>query len=330
MERLWHFIVLVLRCRREHRRWPTWTMSFLLQLVPKQSNSFILSTHSTCQRHTESVGPHLCLSSRDGGRPSAIHRDANPVSPRHLPILYPLSLFPPIQHTPPYKLGQNVFPLPKQTQRRTVRPSAPPSTHLTPRQEGLAQRPPIRLRRAPRQDGPRRAGPQALGVSDSGEEEHHLGRWPLQGRAAVRRRSVSSALRAPLTQTEYPTKPPKCKFVPPLFHPNVYPSGTICLDILDEADNWKPAITVKEILLGIQTPARRAQPEQPRPGRGLPAVPQGPRAVRAQGARHRQGQPGAVRADVLSYSRLDARASEARRMSAGRDWVSASASKSRR
>jgi ubiquitin-conjugating enzyme E2 I len=59
--------------------------------------------------------------------------------------------------------------------------------------------------------------------------------------------------RAPLTQTEYPTKPPKCKFVPPLFHPNVYPSGTICLDILDEADNWKPAITVKEILLGIQT-----------------------------------------------------------------------------
>jgi ubiquitin-conjugating enzyme E2 I len=52
---------------------------------------------------------------------------------------------------------------------------------------------------------------------------------------------------------EYPTKPPKCKFVPPLFHPNVYPSGTICLDILDEAENWKPAITVKEILLGIQT-----------------------------------------------------------------------------
>ena len=24
---------------------------------------------------------------------------------------------------------------------------------------------------------------------------------------------------------EYPSKPPKCKFVPPLFHPNVYPSG---------------------------------------------------------------------------------------------------------
>ena len=29
---------------------------------------------------------------------------------------------------------------------------------------------------------------------------------------------------------EYPAKPPKCKFVPPLFHPNVPPSGAItCL-----------------------------------------------------------------------------------------------------
>jgi ubiquitin-conjugating enzyme E2 I len=38
----------------------------------------------------------------------------------------------------------------------------------------------------------------------------------------------------------------------------VYPSGTICLSILNEEteDNkpgWKPAITLKQILLGIQT-----------------------------------------------------------------------------
>ncbi|KAJ3343240.1 E2 SUMO-conjugating protein ubc9 [Gonapodya sp. JEL0774] len=51
---------------------------------------------------------------------------------------------------------------------------------------------------------------------------------------------------------EYPQKPPKCKFTPPLFHPNVYPSGTVCLSILDEATDWKPAITLKQILLGIQ------------------------------------------------------------------------------
>ncbi|QIW98296.1 hypothetical protein AMS68_003814 [Peltaster fructicola] len=51
---------------------------------------------------------------------------------------------------------------------------------------------------------------------------------------------------------EYPTKPPKCKFVPPLFHPNVYPSGTVCLSILNEDDGWKPAITIKQIMIGIQ------------------------------------------------------------------------------
>lgn len=45
-------------------------------------------------------------------------------------------------------------------------------------------------------------------------------------------------------------QPPKCKFVPPLYHPNVYPSGTICLSILNEDDGWRPAITVKQLLLG--------------------------------------------------------------------------------
>mmetsp|Transcript_2110 Transcript_2110/g.5239 ORF Transcript_2110/g.5239 Transcript_2110/m.5239 type:complete len:122 (-) Transcript_2110:246-611(-) len=51
---------------------------------------------------------------------------------------------------------------------------------------------------------------------------------------------------------EYPSKPPKCKFNPRIFHPNVYPSGTICLSILDENKGWKPSITVKQMLLGIQ------------------------------------------------------------------------------
>ncbi|GAB1300712.1 SUMO-conjugating enzyme UBC9 [Apodemus speciosus] len=44
----------------------------------------------------------------------------------------------------------------------------------------------------------------------------------------------------------------KGKFEPPLFHPNVYPSGTVCLSILEEDKDWRPAITIKQILLGIQ------------------------------------------------------------------------------
>ncbi|KAK3216435.1 hypothetical protein GRF29_8g3254506 [Pseudopithomyces chartarum] len=63
--------------------------------------------------------------------------------------------------------------------------------------------------------------------------------------------------------TKYPTKPPKCKFSPPLFHPNVYPSGTVCLSILNEEEGWKPAITIKEILLGIQSLLDEPNPESP-------------------------------------------------------------------
>jgi len=51
---------------------------------------------------------------------------------------------------------------------------------------------------------------------------------------------------------DYPTTPPKCVFEPPLFHPNVYPSGTVCLSLLDEDKDWCPNITIKQILMGIQ------------------------------------------------------------------------------
>mmetsp|Transcript_2802 Transcript_2802/g.8532 ORF Transcript_2802/g.8532 Transcript_2802/m.8532 type:complete len:158 (+) Transcript_2802:130-603(+) len=51
---------------------------------------------------------------------------------------------------------------------------------------------------------------------------------------------------------DYPSRPPRCKFKPPLFHPNVYPSGTVCLSILDAEKGWRPAITIKQILVGIQ------------------------------------------------------------------------------
>lgn len=32
----------------------------------------------------------------------------------------------------------------------------------------------------------------------------------------------------------------------PLFHPNVYPRGTVCLSILEEDKDWRPAITIKQ------------------------------------------------------------------------------------
>ena len=51
---------------------------------------------------------------------------------------------------------------------------------------------------------------------------------------------------------DYPSKPPKCQFDPVIFHPNVYPSGTVCLSLLNEEKDWKPSVTMKQLLLAIQ------------------------------------------------------------------------------
>ena len=41
------------------------------------------------------------------------------------------------------------------------------------------------------------------------------------------------------------------KFEPPIFHPNVYPSGTICLSLLDEEKDWRPAVTIKQVCVCV-------------------------------------------------------------------------------
>jgi len=73
----------------------------------------------------------------------------------------------------------------------------------------------------------------------------------IPGRAATLWEGGQYRLRMTF-KDDYPSTPPKCRFDPPLFHPNVYPSGTVCLSILDEEKDWRPSITVKQILLGIQ------------------------------------------------------------------------------
>jgi len=62
---------------------------------------------------------------------------------------------------------------------------------------------------------------------------------------------------------EYPSRPPKCKFPAGFFHPNIYPSGTVCLSILSEEEDWKPSITLKQILLGVQELLDTPNPNSP-------------------------------------------------------------------
>ncbi len=47
---------------------------------------------------------------------------------------------------------------------------------------------------------------------------------------------------------DYPSKPPKCKFPASFFHPNVYPSGTVCLSILNEDSVWPSNLSLFFVL----------------------------------------------------------------------------------
>ena len=63
----------------------------------------------------------------------------------------------------------------------------------------------------------------------------------------------------------YPANPPMCKFQPVIFHPNVFSDGTICLSII--GDGWRPSITVKDIVLGIQELLDTPNPLSPANGK---------------------------------------------------------------
>ncbi|RXW15389.1 hypothetical protein EST38_g10466 [Candolleomyces aberdarensis] len=61
---------------------------------------------------------------------------------------------------------------------------------------------------------------------------------------------------------EFPLLPPKMKFITPMWHPNIYDDGTVCISILhapgedqygyeDAGERWLPVHTVESILLSV-------------------------------------------------------------------------------
>ncbi|KAH8233837.1 hypothetical protein KR038_011509 [Drosophila bunnanda] len=51
---------------------------------------------------------------------------------------------------------------------------------------------------------------------------------------------------------EFPEMPPKCRFVPPLYHPNISSSGVISIPDLNREMCWSSTLTNGKILLRIQ------------------------------------------------------------------------------
>lgn len=60
---------------------------------------------------------------------------------------------------------------------------------------------------------------------------------------------------------DYPFSPPNFKFIPPIFHPNVYRDGRLCISILHKSgdvtsgepdgETWSPVQTVESVLVSI-------------------------------------------------------------------------------
>ncbi|KAF8930270.1 Ubiquitin-conjugating enzyme E2 15 [Dissophora ornata] len=61
---------------------------------------------------------------------------------------------------------------------------------------------------------------------------------------------------------DYPVMPPKLKFTTEMYHPNVYPSGEVCISILhppgedkygyeQASERWSPVHTVETILVSV-------------------------------------------------------------------------------
>jgi ubiquitin-conjugating enzyme E2 D/E len=49
----------------------------------------------------------------------------------------------------------------------------------------------------------------------------------------------------------YPHKPPVCRFLTQIYHPNIDSRGRICMDTIEHM--WSPALTMRTILLSIQS-----------------------------------------------------------------------------
>ncbi|KAF4588686.1 Ubiquitin-conjugating enzyme E2 15 [Pleurotus pulmonarius] len=61
---------------------------------------------------------------------------------------------------------------------------------------------------------------------------------------------------------EFPLLPPKMRFITPMWHPNIYSDGTVCVSILhapgddqygyeDAGERWMPVHTVESILVSV-------------------------------------------------------------------------------
>lgn len=79
---------------------------------------------------------------------------------------------------------------------------------------------------------------------------------------------------------DFPGRPPKVVLKQisneVVFHPNIYPSGAVCLSILNEDKDWRPTLTVLTVLTGIRDLLGAPNPHSPAQEKALAVYQQDP------------------------------------------------------
>ena len=68
-----------------------------------------------------------------------------------------------------------------------------------------------------------------------------------------------------MTSGRYPFEPPQVTFSTRVYHPNVDPSGRICLDALKmpPTGDWRPSLRLATLLLSIRVLLAEPNPDDP-------------------------------------------------------------------
>lgn len=86
---------------------------------------------------------------------------------------------------------------------------------------------------------------KAIIINQTSNSPYYLGKWDL-------------SIKIP---SNYPSSPPKIKFMTPIIHPNINLKGDICLDILDKS--WSPAWNIYNAIVAIVLLLDTPEPDSP-------------------------------------------------------------------